>query len=181
MLQYVEAGNHVEELRMDVLQAVRFIIKVWDEIKVETICNCWHHVKILPSCTNEEADLRNTLKDIYRFEDSMLNDLANDIQILNLFHLMRLNKFLNIPKENVIFKVFKDDLIIEKLAYLFRNIDEKNMDLDNIDNSCENPIISTSITIASLNIIWCKQTSRIKVLKILQIITYKIGRASCRE
>ncbi len=79
MLQYVEVNNRAEELRMDVLQAVHFIIKAWDEVKVETICNCWHHVKILSSCTNEEADLRNTLEDIHRFEDSMFNDLADDI------------------------------------------------------------------------------------------------------
>jgi len=79
MLQYVEAGNRAEELRMDILQAVRFIIKAWDEVKVETIHNCWHHVKILFPCTNEEIDLKNILEDIHRSEDSILNDFMNDI------------------------------------------------------------------------------------------------------
>ncbi len=64
---------------------------------------------------------------------------------------MWLDEFLNIPEENVIFKVSKDDQVIEELAYLFRNIDEENMDLDNIDDSCESPVISTSTAIASLD------------------------------
>ena len=150
MLQHVEADNHAEDLRIDVLQAACFVIKAWDEVKVETIHNCWHHVKILPPCTNEEADLRNILEDIYQSEDSMLNDLADDIQALNLSHPMKLEEFLNIPEENVIFEIPKDD---QKLAYLFKNTDEENMDLEEMDDSCENPVINTSTAIASLETI----------------------------
>jgi len=94
--------------------------------------------------------LRNILEDIYQSEDSMLNDLADDIQALNLSHPMKLEEFLNIPEENVIFEIPKDD---QKLAYLFKNTDEENMDLEEMDDSCENPVINTSTAIASLETI----------------------------
>ena len=40
MLQYVETGNRAEDLRIDVLQAIRFIIQTWDEVNSEIISNC---------------------------------------------------------------------------------------------------------------------------------------------
>jgi len=48
MLEQVEAGQHAQNLKMDVLQAIRFVILAWKEIKMETIFNCWQHTKILP-------------------------------------------------------------------------------------------------------------------------------------
>ncbi|CAB5357059.1 unnamed protein product [Rhizophagus irregularis] len=100
MLQYVEAGNRAEELRIDVLQAIRFIIQAWDEAE----------------------------------------------------------EFLNIPEENVVYEVPKDDQVIEELVYLFKNTDKENMDLDEMDldemdDSDEIPIISPSAAISSLEIV----------------------------
>ncbi|CAB5386061.1 unnamed protein product [Rhizophagus irregularis] len=95
MLQYVEAGNRAEELRIDVLQAIRFIIQAWDEAE----------------------------------------------------------EFLNIPEENVVYEVPKDNQVIEELVYLFKNTDKKNMDLDEMDDSDEIPIISPSAAISSLEIV----------------------------
>jgi len=40
LLQHVKADNHAEDLHIDILQAAYFIIKAWDEVKVETIHNC---------------------------------------------------------------------------------------------------------------------------------------------
>ncbi|EXX72372.1 hypothetical protein RirG_069910 [Rhizophagus irregularis DAOM 197198w] len=56
MLQYVETGNRAEDLRMDVLQAIRYIIQAWEEVDAEIIHNCWHHTKILPDAN---VNLRN--------------------------------------------------------------------------------------------------------------------------
>ncbi|RGB24112.1 hypothetical protein C1646_773541 [Rhizophagus diaphanus] len=90
MLRYVEAGGRAEDLRMDVLQAIRYIIQAWDKVKAEIICNCWCHTKILPD-TN--VDLRNISEDIRQCEDLVLNDLTNALQ---------------------------DDQIIEELIYLYK-------------------------------------------------------------
>ena len=61
MLQYVETGNRAEDLHIDVLQAIRFIIQAWDEVNAKIISNCWHHTKILPDAN---VDFRNISEDI---------------------------------------------------------------------------------------------------------------------
>jgi hypothetical protein len=147
MLQYVEAGNRAENLCMDVLQAIRYTIQAWEEVDAEIIRNCWHHTKILPDA---DVDLRNIPEDIYRNENLVLDDLVDALQALNLPYPMRVEEFLNIPEENVIYEVPKDDHIIEKLIYLFKNTDEENMDLEEMDDSNESPVISASTAIASL-------------------------------
>ncbi|CAG8793776.1 2456_t:CDS:1, partial [Gigaspora rosea] len=39
MLQEVENGQRAEDLKMNVLQAIHFIIQGWDEVKANTIRN----------------------------------------------------------------------------------------------------------------------------------------------
>lgn len=149
MLQNVEAGNRAEDLRMDVLQAIRFIIQAWDKINAETIHNSWYYTKILPDVN---ANLRNISEDIRQNENLMLNELDSALQALNLPFPMQAEEFLNIPGEDIVYEVPKDDKIIEELVYLFKNTDtdKENMDLDEMDDSDEIPIIRTSTAIASL-------------------------------
>ncbi|CAB5358576.1 unnamed protein product [Rhizophagus irregularis] len=71
---------------------------------------------------------------------------------------MQAEEFLNIPEENVVYEVPKDDQVIEELVYLFKNTDKENMDLDEMDldemdDSDEIPIISPSAAISSLEIV----------------------------
>ncbi|GBC28956.2 CENP-B homolog protein 2-like [Rhizophagus irregularis DAOM 181602=DAOM 197198] len=147
MLRYVEAGGHTEDLRMDVLQTIRYIIQVWDEVNAEIICNCWCHTKILPDAN---VDLRNISEDIRQCEDLVLNDLADALQGLNLPYPMQAEKFLNISEENVIYKVPKDDQIIEELVYLFKNANKEDIELEEMDDSNKSSIISVNIAINSL-------------------------------
>ncbi|CAB5373716.1 unnamed protein product [Rhizophagus irregularis] len=63
---------------------------------------------------------------------------------------MRVDEFLNIPEENVVYEVSKDDQIVEELVYLFKNTDEENMDLEEMDDSNESLIISASTAISCL-------------------------------
>ncbi|GBC10563.1 hypothetical protein RclHR1_09720005 [Rhizophagus clarus] len=147
LLRHVEAGNRAEDLRMDVLQAIRFIIQAWGEINSEIIRNCWWHTKILPDV---DVDLRNISEDIRQNERLMLDDLADALQALNLPNPMQAEEFLNIPEEKIVYEIPKDDKIIEELVSLFKNTDKENMDLDEMDDSDETPVISTSAAIASL-------------------------------
>jgi hypothetical protein len=146
MLRHVEEGNHVEDLRMDVLQAIRFIIQAWDEVNVDTIRNCWCHTKILPTHINADTNMRNVLED----ENLVLNDLADAFQALNFSHQMQLEEFLNISEEDVVYEIPEDDRIIEELVYLFKNADEENLDSEEMDDSREIPVISTNTAVASL-------------------------------
>src|SRR4051794_11907760 len=133
---------------MDVLQAIRYTIQTWEEVDAEIIRNCWHHTKILPPDVN--VDLRNISEDIRRNEDLVLDELVDALQDLNLPYPMRAEEFLNLPEENIVYEVPKDDKIIEDLVYLFKNTDKENMDLEEMDDSDEIPVISTSTAIASL-------------------------------
>ncbi|CAB5332575.1 unnamed protein product [Rhizophagus irregularis] len=148
LLRYVEAGNRAEDLRMDILQAIRFIIQAWGEINPEVVRNCWWHTKILPDDVN--VDLRNVSKDIRQNENLVLDELADALRDLNLPYPMQAEEFLNLPEENIVYKVPEDDKIIEELVYLFKNTDKENTDLEEIDDSDEIPVISTSTAIASL-------------------------------
>src|SRR3954454_14431072 len=47
VLNLVEDGKDIKDLKMDVLQAIQYIIKSWEETTPETIRNCWKHTKIL--------------------------------------------------------------------------------------------------------------------------------------
>ena len=147
MLQYVEIGNCAEELCIDVLQAIRFIIQAWGEVNSEIISNCWRHTKILPDVN---VDFRNVSEDIRQNEDSVLRDLADSLRTLNLPYPMQAEEYLNMPEENIVYEVPKDDKVIEELVYLFKNTDKENVDLDEMDDSNEIPIISPSAAIASL-------------------------------
>ncbi|CAG8783509.1 8059_t:CDS:1, partial [Rhizophagus irregularis] len=139
LLRYVEAGNRAEDLRMDILQAIRFIIQAWGEINPEVVRNCWWHTKILPDDVN--VDLRNVSEDIRQNENLVLDELADALRDLNLPYPMQAEEFLNLPEENIVYKVPEDDKIIEELVYLFKNTDKENTDLEEIDDSDEIPVI----------------------------------------
>jgi hypothetical protein len=84
MLRHIEESNYVEDLCIDVLQAIHFIIQAWDEVKVDTIRNCWCYTKILPIYIDADTDLRNDSDD----ENSVLNDLTDALQALDFSHKM---------------------------------------------------------------------------------------------
>ena len=70
---------------MDVLQAIQFIIRSWDEITPETIRNCWNHTKILPIITTD-SDATNT---------PTLGELSQMLTSLNLPDTMSIEEFLS--------------------------------------------------------------------------------------
>ena len=70
MLERVEAGQFIQDLKMDVLQAIQYIIKSWNEVTTNTIKNCWNHVKILSNIISEDIYDDDLMFD----DDSMLDD-----------------------------------------------------------------------------------------------------------
>ncbi|GBC52240.2 CENP-B homolog protein 2-like [Rhizophagus irregularis DAOM 181602=DAOM 197198] len=97
LLRYVEVDNRAEDLRMDILQAIRFIIQAWD--------------------------LRNVSEDICQNENLVLNELTDALRDLNLPYPMQAEEFLNLPEDNIVYKVPEDDKIIEE--YLFKNTERR--------------------------------------------------------
>jgi len=98
MLEQVEAGELVYDLKMNVLQAIQYIIQGWDEITANTIQNCWNHVKILPDASFPD--------DIYEDDDLMLDDeLTRAIEALNLSNRMGVREFITIPEEEEVYEI----------------------------------------------------------------------------
>ena len=89
MLEQVEVGEQVPNLKMNVLQALEYITKAWEEIMAETIRHCRCHTKILPIVM--DTDLRNLADSIRATEDSISDKLCKAFEQL---HLLEVEKML---------------------------------------------------------------------------------------
>jgi len=126
---------------MDVLQAIKFIIKSWKEVSSQTIYNCWHHTKILPDRIN--VNLSNFSDDI---NDPTTNQLSQAIAALNLNDAIPIQEYLNNPEENSVYEVPDDNNIIEALVEMYKQqpeIDTNDFE-DEEDDSVEQVLISAS-------------------------------------
>ena len=149
MLDEIEKGEKIEDLKMNILQAIRFVIKSWEEITPETLRNCWRHTNILPAGIN--AELSNMSDNIRTTDDSTLNELSEILATLNLFDKMQVDEFLNIPEENIVYEVPEDNKIIEELAEIYKNnMNIPDDDFDEDDDSNEQPTISHEEALKSL-------------------------------
>jgi len=160
MLEQVEAGHFVQDLKMDVLQAIYYIIRAWKETSAETISNSWKHTKILPINTNS---LNNT----QRTSDPVINDLVEIIDALHLPTVMEVEEFLTLPDENIVYEIPEND---QAFANLFRieNLTKENESSD--DDSVEIPIIAASTALKNLDSIkmfLLQQENTSKQLKLL--------------
>jgi hypothetical protein len=140
MLEQVEAGQFIQDLKMNVLQAIQYIIQGWNGVTANAIKNCWDHVKILSDDIPRDIyDDDSMFNDDY---DLMLDDELNEaIKALHLPNMMRVKEFLNIPEEDVIYEVPN----ISEFADMF-----KNGHPDDVDDSDEVEIICTNEALKSL-------------------------------
>ncbi|CAG8480635.1 15802_t:CDS:2, partial [Dentiscutata heterogama] len=151
ILEQVEAGNLVQDLKMNVLQVVLYIIKGWEEVLANTIRNCWNHTQILPPSAGYSDNLHET-------NDSELRDLISSLDTLCLPNAMEVDKFLNINGKEVVYKVSPEDQAIKELVYVFKNdenieaINDESIEVidDGMDDSIESAIISGSLALNSL-------------------------------
>jgi len=147
MLERVEAGQFIQDLKMNVLQAIQYIIKSWNEVTTNTIKNCWNHVKILSNIISEDIyddDLMfddNSMLD----DDSMLDyELNKAIKALHLPNMMQVKEFLTIPEENIVYEI--PDTSAE-FADIFKNGPNHP---DEADDSSEMEIICINEALQSL-------------------------------
>ena len=147
MLEQVEAGERAQDLKMDVLQAIRYVIQGWNNITAETIYNCWRHTGILPINTDIELDF--PLDDDYEIFDDELTDA---LKALNFSNMMELEEFLTIPEEKIVCEILDDDEIITDLVNNFKkkSNEEETNNLDEMDDSIEEEVISFNVALESL-------------------------------
>jgi len=135
MLEQIENGMLIEETKMNVLQAIQFITKSWDEITAESIRNCWHHTKIFPNIDITDG--------------TMIDDLSELINKLDVSDPMQVDEFLFMPEENIVYDIPDDDQLIREIAEMFKkDINEGNV--KEMDDSTEITIISASSALKSL-------------------------------
>jgi hypothetical protein len=95
MLEQVENGRLIQDTKMDIIQAIQFVVKSWEEITTaESIHNCWHHTKILPNTNRMEMDLT---------DDPTVGEMINKLHLSNP---MQVNEFLFIP-ERILYMIFQ--------------------------------------------------------------------------
>lgn len=142
ILTRVEEGNDIKDLKMDVLQAIQFIIRSWDELTPETIRNCWNHTKILPIITTD-SDATNT---------PTLGELSQMLTSLNLPDTMSIEEFLSNPEEEEVYVVPDDEELVE----LYRRQSDLpiNSSSEEADDSIEPRIISVNEASKGLEIVY---------------------------
>ncbi|CAB5366685.1 unnamed protein product [Rhizophagus irregularis] len=142
ILEQIEAGEFIQDLKMDVLQAIQYIIKSWNEVTAETIYNCWNHTGILP-----DTEFLDNIED----DDSIFNEISEILETLNLPNSMDAEEFLNIPEENIVYEIPEDNQIITELVEMFKKkSDENTDDLDEMDDSTEVVPVSIKVALKSL-------------------------------
>ncbi|CAG8702182.1 3018_t:CDS:2, partial [Dentiscutata heterogama] len=106
---HVEKGERADGLKIDVLQAIRFIIQGWDKVAAETIRNCWCYTNILSIDTNTE--LYSITNNVHQTMDPALDNLTNALEDLHI-HFddpIPVEKFLSIPAEDVVYEIPAND------------------------------------------------------------------------
>ncbi|GBC04786.1 hypothetical protein RclHR1_05870010 [Rhizophagus clarus] len=154
---------------MSVLQAIQYIIQGWNNVTAETIYNCWHHTKILPIDINVDLDFPLDDRD-------MSDELTNALNTLNFLDMMELEEYLTIPEENIISEIHDDDEIIAEIVNNFKkksNENNTNNDLDEVDDSIEEEVISFNIALKSLkkvNTFLLQQENTYEELKLVNLL-----------
>ena len=83
---------------------------------------------------------------------------------------MRVNEFLNISKEDIVYEIFENDQIIMELVGIFKKSNENTDDLDEMDDSDEVVTISTNVALKSLetlNMFLLQQESADEYIKLI--------------
>ncbi|CAG8831376.1 9638_t:CDS:2, partial [Cetraspora pellucida] len=124
---HVKKGEHANGLKIDILQAICFIIQGWDEVAAKTIHN------------------------VYQTMDLALDDLTNTLEDLCIHfdNPMPVEEFLSISAEDVVYEIPMNDQVIEELIKTFKPVDLACDDSGD-DDSIEIPLISIDTVITSL-------------------------------
>ncbi|CAG8788892.1 35645_t:CDS:1, partial [Racocetra persica] len=80
-----------------------------------------------------------------------INDLATIIKTLYFSDSMQVEEFLSILDKNIAYEIPDDDYAISELIEIFKKSDDLDVvDVDEIDNSLEVPMISVDSTLEDL-------------------------------
>ncbi|CAG8753264.1 2370_t:CDS:2, partial [Acaulospora morrowiae] len=93
LLRQIEDGTAIEQTKLNILEAIRWIIDAWGEVPVSVIKNCWFHTGLIQRPLSIEI---NSIEEITRHEVDLLN---SGIKALNLPDSMETDGYINNPEE----------------------------------------------------------------------------------
>jgi hypothetical protein len=107
--------SEAENKNMDILSAIRFIVRAWREVSLETIYNCFRHTRILPDIQNNNEEHIIT---VTNNNDDLIKELDKDIEALHFRNKMDIEKYINYPEEENTEEVLNDQEILNLVTYL---------------------------------------------------------------
>ena len=145
----LEQIDHIHNLKIDVLQAIQYIIQGWDEITAETIYNCWQHTQILSNNDDSLDDINET------DNNSILDELDEIIETLHFPNTMKAKEFLTISEEDIIYEIPEDDdQIIAEIASYYKKNEEIIDGLNDLnDDSTEILAINPNTALKNLEMV----------------------------
>lgn len=137
LLDQYESGK---DDKLNVLNAIKFIVRAWREVSSETISNCFRHTRILPTTQiDEELDLNDD--DYNNNDDELMEEMHADIEALHFRTVMDLEEYINHPEEKESNEVLNDEEILALITNLepekTKGDEEENESDEEEDDSTE--------------------------------------------
>src|SRR3954454_22252663 len=120
------------------------LLKVGMKVIVNTIKNCWNHVKILSNAISEDI-----YDDDLMLDDDLIldDDLNKAIEALHLPNMMRIKEFLTILEEDIVYELSH----VSEFANMFKNGPINHP--DEVDDSAEIESVKEALqNLKSLNL-----------------------------
>ncbi|CAG8853950.1 15260_t:CDS:1, partial [Gigaspora margarita] len=135
LLDQYELGK---DNKMDVLTAIKYIVRAWREVSPNTVYNCFRHTKILlvvrneelVTDDNEELFTNNNEEFVADDNDKLIEELHEDIEALHLRNVMDLDNYLNYPGENDTNEVLDDQEIVDLVTSVESEINNSDYEED---------------------------------------------------
>jgi hypothetical protein len=94
-----EYEQNFNSKKLDILAAIRFIVKSWSEVTENTIKNCWYHTGL----TKEPVDFN------FNEDNNEITVLRRDISKLNFTDPMDVSEYLNFTEEKIIKQIIDEN------------------------------------------------------------------------
>jgi hypothetical protein len=121
LLNQIES-NPLNQPKLDILGAIRFVVKSWDEVTEQTIKNCWIHSKLI-----KREEFKSTIN------ESSITETSNLIESLNLENPMTFEEYIDIPEEVII-----EDILYKDSDQIDTEEDTEIVDDTNVEEKVTN-------------------------------------------
>ncbi|CAG8505467.1 10771_t:CDS:2, partial [Dentiscutata erythropus] len=98
LLNQYESGN---DDKLNVLNAIKFIVQAWKEVLSETACNCFRHIGILPVQNNKEPTINKN-------DNELMEEIKANIEAFNFRNAMDFEVYINYAEEEDTYEVLND-------------------------------------------------------------------------